>query len=551
MISRAAYGLWLLSLFPSWREFQRASRDPRKRQEQILLRILRENAETEIGKRFEFSRIRSISQFQSSVPIHIPADYESDIKRMQAGEKDVLVRGAVGLFQPTSGTTGGRKLIPYTAALQAEFQNGLNPWLFDLYRSSPSLLDGKAFWQISPLESSLSRAESGEQTIGFQDDAEYLSPLTRVLWRQISAVPSGLQEVRDGELFLHLLSLFLLQAEDLRLISVWSPTFLLRLLEFIRLQREVILLDLKNGTIRGKGAASANLPRFLRLPKVRPRRREELERLLKEERPFQKVWPKLSLLSMWTEGFACRFVSAIQREFPAARIQTKGLIATEGIVSLPLASLQGRRVPAINSHFLEFESVQDGTIRLLDELREGESYRVLFTTGGGLYRYRLGDTLRVVEHAGLLPVLSLLGREGGVSDLFGEKLHESHVTEAITEALQASGIVSDLFFLAPEQTTSGFRYSCALKAEGLSEETGERFRLLLEELLQKNPHYEYCRKLGQLEPLTLSILDERAFETYLQRARGTQPASGGEKPGVLLTAFPPARSTPPILSTSV
>lgn len=57
------------------------------------------------------------------------------------------------------------------------------------------------------------------------------------------------------------------------------------------------------------------------------------------------------------------------------------------------------------------------------ELRTGESYTVIVTTGGGLWRYRLGDLVEVDGFFG-----------ASVSDLCGEKLAETFATHAIAAA---------------------------------------------------------------------------------------------------------------------
>src|SRR6185295_8804456 len=50
---------------------------------------------------------------------------------------------------------------------------------------------------------------------------------------------------------------------------------------------------------------------------------------------------------------------------------------------------------------------------------------------GGLSRYRIGDRVRVSHVYRRTPCLTFVGREGSVSDLVGEKLHETFVAEAL------------------------------------------------------------------------------------------------------------------------
>jgi hypothetical protein len=118
--------------------------------------------------------------------------------------------------------------------------------------------------------------------------------------------------------------------------------------------------------------------------------------------------------------------------FPGVLIQGKGLLATEGVVSVPLVE-HGSCVAAATSHFFEFMEHLGSPPRLLHELEENHEYAVLLTTGGGLYRYRLGDRVRVVGFASNTPLLEFLGKEDGISDLCGEKLSPAFVGSILAE----------------------------------------------------------------------------------------------------------------------
>ena len=74
---------------------------------------------------------------------------------------------------------------------------------------------------------------------------------------------------------------------------------------------------------------------------------------------------------------------------------------------------------------------------LAEELKDGKSYEVIVTTGGGLWRYRLGDLVQVAGFVGKTPSLNFFGRAGNISDRYGEKLSEGFVAETI-QAVTAS-----------------------------------------------------------------------------------------------------------------
>jgi hypothetical protein len=153
---------------------------------------------------------------------------------------------------------------------------------------------------------------------------------------------------------------------------------------------------------------------------------------------------------------------------------------------------------------------------------------VVATTGGGLYRYRLEDRVEVTGFAGRTPSLKFLGREGHVSDLRGEKLHESFVAGALARAFRRLGIAPRFAMLAPEEHPSGPpRYVLYLEAEG---PIPPALLKAVEEELAANPHYRACVALGQLAPAAVFLVEGAAFPRYLQKCRERGQRLGDIKP---------------------
>jgi hypothetical protein len=212
-------------------------------------------------------------------------------------------------------------------------------------------------------------------------------------------------------------------------------------------------------------------------------------------------------VSCWGDGHAAAPAAALARRLPGVRIQPKGLLATEAFVTIPY----GRAWPlAVRSHFFEFLDEHD-TARLVDELQPGKMYCVLVTTAGGLWRYRLGDVVKVEGVVGRTPSLRFIGRADGVSDHFGEKLSERFVGDAIRHVLAASAVIAPFAMLAPDETAGSFRYSLFIQS---SVELPRDLATQLDAALRANPHYDYCRALGQLAPLGVFAIRGNAFAQY-------------------------------------
>ena len=88
--------------------------DVRACQEAVLAEILDKNKDTVIGRKFGFSRIRTVEEYRKAVPEGAYEEYKPYIRRMLAGETNVLTRADAVHFCITSGSTDEPKYIPLT-----------------------------------------------------------------------------------------------------------------------------------------------------------------------------------------------------------------------------------------------------------------------------------------------------------------------------------------------------------------------------------------------------------------------------------------------------
>jgi hypothetical protein len=481
----AANLLWAGSSLQAWGRYRSALRDPAVAQEQILSAYLAENSETAIGRAHGFSAIRSVEEYQTRVPLTTYDDLEPLIERIASGHAGVLTGSPVTRLVPSSGSASAAKLIPYTPSLQREFSRAIGAWIVDLYLHRPRLLGGTAYWSISPAMPSSTRRDSIEAVpIGFDDDSAYLGGSRQALVRAVLAVPAGVRSITDLDAFRHTTLLFLLRARELRIISVWHPSFLTQLLDALEARWDRLIADLARCDAR-------------RAAELRPLRSDDV----------QRIWPKLALISCWGDGPARSAAESLARRFPHVELQPKGLIATEAIVTIPFG---GRHPLAIGSHFFEFLDPH-GRARLAHQLERGVDYTVVVTTAGGLYRYRLADRVTVDGWCEATPSLCFLGKEDSVSDLFGEKLSDAFVAKVLASLLE-DGRPPAFAMLAPHRTASGTSYTLFIEGDRPGPPD---LAAMLERELRRNPHYAWCVDLGQLRPAGVMRVGPGAHEAYL------------------------------------
>jgi hypothetical protein len=335
--------------------------------------------------------------------------------------------------------------------------------------------------------------------------------------------------------------LSLLAADDLALISVWSPTFLTALLARLEEWQERLCHDLRRGSMSPPTPVAEEVLRPLRRwLRPDPARADYWARVLGSPARWADrlhcIWPRLALVSCWTDAAAARFLPELRALFPDVEVQPKGLLATEGFVSFPLADRPGAAL-ALRCHFFEFEELGGAGCRLAHELNHGGRYRVVLTTAGGLYRYQLRDEVEVVGFHHECPLHRFVGKSDALSDLVGEKLAEPHV-RAVLDRLVAARALQPRFALLVPIVDRPARYRLYIQAPGL---TGGSpllgsLRNGLDEGLMENPYYRHAVAGGQLAPAEVIALDpERnsAWQVYERRCLADGQKCGSIKPTAL------------------
>jgi hypothetical protein len=517
MISTLANTLWAAACVPELHRFRRATTRVGEVQRQQLRRLLEANQDTEFGRRYGFATIRSPREYQQRVPLSAYEDYRSWIDRIATGSPRVLTDDPVTLFEPTSGSTTATKLIPYTASLQREFQRGIRPWIADLFLHRPSLAGGPAYWSVSPaLEPGRT---SGGIPIGFDEDSAYVGGWQRRLVQAVMAVPADVRHERTMERFRHLTLLSLVRCPHLRLVSVWNPTFFLLLMDRLPELGGALMRELQqHQELQDKRRAD------VLAAALRARTAAERHSIL---------WPKLRVISCWSEGHAAAPARHLAGQFPQAEMQGKGLIATEGFVSLPFVGQAGSCL-SVRSHFFEFVpvdahgSVSSGDVRLAEELERGQRYAVVLSTGGGLYRYQLHDIVEVTGHRRECPGIRFVGRQAHVSDWFGEKLNEVYVAQVLRDAFAAAGLSPSFAMMACDPTLSVASYVLYIETADTDERLG-RLACEVDAALRRSVHYDYARRLGQLGPVRI-FRTHGAPERYLAAEVREGRRAGDVKP---------------------
>jgi hypothetical protein len=522
---------WRWRAWPDEVRYVRALADPETAQRRYLARWLATRAETALGRAHGLKPGLSLEEFQRRVPTRTPAEFAPWLNAVERGEPGVLTREPALALLPTSGSVGGRKLIPWTATLGREFRAALHPWVVGLMREHPSAWCGRAYWSVSPPAWPGARSAGG-LPIGFEGDSAYVGGCLGRWVEATLAGPSELARVQDVQAWSYLTLAHLLRADDLSLISIWSPTFLLSLLAQLPRWWPSLLSDLESGQLHPPGDVDPGLLSRLQRKFGRHPSRARMAQAWGAAPDPARLWPHLAVISCWTDAASAEPARLLAAKFPRAKVMGKGLWATEGVVSLPRP---GARNPtlALTSHLLEFVDDKN-RVRTAWQLVVGQTYRVLLTTGGGLCRYELGDLIRVTGRLEACPCVEFLGRAESTSDQCGEKLTEPFVRTCWEDVARPSARAGSFALVAPEVDAGGYGYALFMTDEDPC--AASELAHALELKLQANVHYAHARRLGQLTPLrgyALSGGAVLAWSCYQARLMEAGQRAGDIKPSLL------------------
>ena len=497
----------------------------RETQVKILLEILKTNKNTEYLKTFETgSQILNaenekelIEKFQNKIPIVNYEDIKEFVEKEKSGENNVLLSDKIKLFELTSGSTSDVKYIPYTEKFLKSYMNGVFSWIYNLYQNNKRLFLGSSYWSVSPI---LKReaVTSGGIRVGIEDDTSYFDKVSAFFLNKLFTVPKEIKNIQNMEDFLLITAVFLLLSENLAMISVWSPSFLMILLDFIEKNHKVICQIVKSEDLGTEFFADKNLgnKKYFQIIQKKYRKLWKKNRskfLINYFEKYEKnilskndktqnleiteknneneimaenknletksgnkivenfvdyfvIWEKLSLVSCWSDSDSYEiFIKLKEKLNPNKKninlkFQGKGLMSTECIVSFPLENVKNGSVAAYNSFFYEFIQVSYDKLgnrspKLLDELELGERYCVVVTTNAGLYRYNTNDIVEVTGFYHKIPIVKFVGRINNFSDIVGEKLKNSFVEKQVLTTLEENNIKGEFLLFAPVRNETG------------------------------------------------------------------------------------------------
>ena len=440
-----------------------------------LVRLIEKAALTRIGRKYDFSSIRTYKQFASTLPLYSYENLEPYIMRMVKGAKDELWPGQCLNFAKSSGTSGRSKFIPITR----------ESFKWNHYVGSSDVVSH--YLNLNPA----SRIFSGKAFILGGSFANNLQ-LKR--------------DVRVGDL-------------SANLIENMNP-----LVNLIRVpDKQVALMENWNEKLPLLVEASigANVTNISGVPSwFLTVIKEVLQKTGKSN--IHEVWPNLEVFfhgGIAFEPYRQQYEALCdmsKMHFLDTYNASEGFFAvqsdweTEALLLLLDAGV-----------FYEFLPIEDSDSETPEvypiwEIEAGRTYELVITAANGLWRYRIGDTVTVEQ---LNPVkIRIAGRTHSFINAFGEELMVHNADAAITRASRETGAEVLNYTAAPVYAHDNERgYHQWLIEFARKPDDEARFMHLLDQHLREvNSDYD-AKRTGDifLAPPELVIAPTGLFDRWL------------------------------------
>lgn len=353
--------------------------NPMRSQEEFVLRMVRENSQTDYGLKNKFKNIHTLEDFRRYIPLTTYDDYADYISRIAHGEKNLLT---VYLTEYLSSQNGIR-IFPQSRWSVQSFYDYSFAMAFNIAGNHSYLTDGVI---LNLIDCSIEKLESG-MTIG--------TMLGRLLTKreadnnQGCVIPLDLTSASEKTDIRYCQALYALSHKDVSLAICEHYDNMVELLRFIEKHWPQLAEDIEKGnTLVQPDEERANAIR------------EIMEEHHIGTQMVTHLWPALHCIIVYD-------VDRLNANFTMLRTYCghqvhfifAGISSPEGLFTTTLNLDDPQTVLIPDGMFYEFKPIETRSyahLLTLDQLEIGHSYELVVTTLSGLYRYKTKKTLLVV-----------------------------------------------------------------------------------------------------------------------------------------------------------
>ena len=361
-------------------------------QEELMHVLLEKAKHTEIGKEYDFASIKTYKDFAERIPITTYEDNEARIERARQGETNIFWPKPIKWFAKSSGTTNAKsKFIPVSEESLEHCHYAASKDLLCMYLNNnpdSQLFVGKGL-------------RLGGSKELYKDNGTVYGDLSAILidnmpfWAEFSSTPSN----------------------EVSLMGDW----------------ETKMDAIVNQTIKEKVTSLAGVPSWMLVLLNNVIEKSGKDNLF-------EIWPNLEVYFHGGVSFE-PYVEQYKKLLPRDTFRYYEIYnASEGFFAIQDRNNSNELLLMLDyGIFYEFipmdtYGTSEEKVIPLSEVEKGKNYAIVITTNAGLWRYKIGDTIRFTS---INPYrIKVTGRTKHFINAFGEELIIENAEAALRKATQ-------------------------------------------------------------------------------------------------------------------
>ena len=449
---------------------------PHEVQEELLFNLIKASENTQLGKKYDFSSMKSYTTFSERIPVSSYEDLEPLIELTRKGEQNVFWHSNIKWFAKSSGTTNAKsKFIPVSSEALENCHYKASKDLLCLYLNNN---------EESQMFTGKSLRLGGSKQL-YEDNNTFFGDLSAILidnmpiWAEFSSTPSS----------------------KISLMGDW----------------ETKLPAIINETINENVTSLAGVPSWMLVLLQKALETTGKSNLL-------ELWPNAEVYFHGGVNFD-PYREQYKKLFPKDSFKYYEIYnASEGFFAIQDQNDSNELLLMLDyGIFYEFIPMDTfGTLNQrvirLNQVELNKNYALVITTNSGLWRYLIGDTIRFTS---LSPYrIKVTGRTKHHINVFGEELMVENTDAAITKTCKEFNCEITDYTVAPifmtDKKKGAHEWIIEFKTKP---DNIENFRKALDENLQHvNSDYEAKRYNNMtLNPLVLNVAREQLFYDWLKQ----------------------------------
>lgn len=449
---------------------------PHEVQEELLFNLIKSSENTQLGKKYDFSSMKSYTSFSERIPVSTYEELEPLIEKTRQGEQNVFWHSNIKWFAKSSGTTNAKsKFIPVSSEALENCHYKASKDLLCLYLNNN---------EESQMFTGKSLRLGGSKQL-YENNNTFFGDLSAILidnmpiWAEFSSTPSS----------------------KISLMGDW----------------ETKLPAIINETINENVTSLAGVPSWMLVLLQKALETTGKSNLL-------ELWPNAEVYFHGGVNFD-PYREQYKKLFPKDSFKYYEIYnASEGFFAIQDQNDSNELLLMLDyGIFYEFIPMDTfGTLNQrvirLNQVELNKNYALVITTNSGLWRYLIGDTIRFTS---LSPYrIKVTGRTKHHINVFGEELMVENTDAALTKTCKEFNCEITDYTVAPIFMTDKKKGAHEWIIEFKTKPNNiENFRKALDENLQHvNSDYEAKRYNNMtLNPLVLNVARQQLFYDWLKQ----------------------------------